>query len=441
MSEKPHTGTHENRTAARVVKAENSERQKVYRTKRRIRNALKISLVCVVLLFIIYQVYRAYFSSVVTEMTNTCTEYETIGAQALFVRNEHRILEDEYNEIAVNAVGNCERVAAGDPIAYAFEDSAMAEDYIYAEKLDYDIEYLSQLRAASGGSYLSDPEMVSGEIKQSLIDLAEITDSDDLGGLSETKQQLRDYINRRKVFTEDTGYIEDALLNAANEREKLPADGEWNYNVIRAPFAGTFMDNTDGYETAFEFEGLLDVYPDELDSMMGANPDSTGEEYMGRLIDGYNWYILCNVDSQKCGTLKQGSSVDIIIPSLGDERVAVYIEAMNRDGDVTTLVFRCNTVTAELLSLRKETIKIVENEYDGLKIDPRSIRVNEDGDYGVYALVGNVVRWRDINIIYQTEEYAVVEKLDTSLEVNSGYLHLYDEVVVEGKNLYDGKIV
>ena len=121
--------------------------------------------------------------------------------------------------------------------------------------------------------------------------------------------------------------------------------------------------------------------------------------------------------------------------------MAVYIEAMNRDGDVTTLVFRCNTVTAELLSLRKETIKIVENEYDGLKIDPRSIRVNEDGDYGVYALVGNVVRWRDINIIYQTEEYAVVEKLDTSLEVNSGYLHLYDEVVVEGKNLYDGKIV
>ena len=160
-----------------------------------------------VLLFIIYQVYRAYFSSVVTEMTNTCTEYETIGAQALFVRNEHRILEDEYNEIAVNAVGNCERVAAGDPIAYAFEDSAMAEDYIYAEKLDYDIEYLSQLRAASGGSYLSDPEMVSGEIKQSLIDLTEITDSDDLGGLSETKQQLRDYINRRKVSPKTRGIL------------------------------------------------------------------------------------------------------------------------------------------------------------------------------------------------------------------------------------------
>ena len=54
MSEKPHTGTHENRTAARVVKAENSERQKVYRTKRRIRNALKISLVCVV--FTVYNI-------------------------------------------------------------------------------------------------------------------------------------------------------------------------------------------------------------------------------------------------------------------------------------------------------------------------------------------------------------------------------------------------
>ena len=62
-----------------------------------------------------------------------------------------------------------------------------------------------------------------------------------------------------------------------------------------------------------------------------------------------------------------------------------------------------------------------------------------DGEKGVYVKYGNLARWRKIQIVYQSEEYLLVAedgKVGTDNE-----LRMFDEVIVEGTDLKDGKIL
>ena len=43
---------------------------------------------------------------------------------------------------------------------------------------------------------------------------------------------------------------------------------------------------------------------------------------------------------------------------------------------------------------------------------------------------------KKINILYSTEDYSIIEKVD-----DSSYVRQYDSIITEGVDLYDGKVV
>ena len=58
-----------------------------------------------------------------------------------------------------------------------------------------------------------------------------------------------------------------------------------------------------------------------------------------------------------------------------------------------------------------------------------------DGKLGVYIKYGSAVKFRLVDIIYETEDYVV----SSVTEGNGAYLALYDEIIVSGKQLYVDK--
>lgn len=79
---------------------------------------------------------------------------------------------------------------------------------------------------------------------------------------------------------------------------------------------------------------------------------------------------------------------------------------------------------------------VVKKEYSGLKIPKSALRV-VNSKRGVYVLTGMQVKFVEVNVIYSDDDYMICEKQTEDEKV----LRLYDEVIVKGKNLYDGKIV
>ena len=93
-------------------------------------------------------------------------------------------------------------------------------------------------------------------------------------------------------------------------------------------------------------------------------------------------------------------------------------------------------MNTEYAGLRNEQIRITFDKHTGYQISNKAIR-EVDGQKGVFVLNGNIVKFKKINIAYSDSEYSICN----NPENEGGFVELYDEVIVEGVDLYDGKII
>jgi hypothetical protein len=93
-------------------------------------------------------------------------------------------------------------------------------------------------------------------------------------------------------------------------------------------------------------------------------------------------------------------------------------------------------MNAELATIRKESVEIQLVEHTGMKVPKRAIVV-QDEETGVFVRSGNVVAFRKIKQSYsEPADYVICEIVE-----EDGYLRLYDDIIVGGRDLYDGKII
>ena len=86
--------------------------------------------------------------------------------------------------------------------------------------------------------------------------------------------------------------------------------------------------------------------------------------------------------------------------------------------------------------MRTGIVTLVSKTYEGLRIPRKSLRV-VDGQTGVYVLSGITLKFVKVEVIFSEDDYIICSQEKS----NDSVLRLYDEVVVKGKRLYDGKIV
>ena len=79
---------------------------------------------------------------------------------------------------------------------------------------------------------------------------------------------------------------------------------------------------------------------------------------------------------------------------------------------------------------------VVNAVHSGLKVDKRALRV-VDSQTGVYVISGITLDFVTVKVLYSNDDYMICEQTQS----NDKVLRLYDEVVVKGRKLYDGKIV
>ena len=121
-----------------------------------------------------------------------------------------------------------------------------------------------------------------------------------------------------------------------------------------------------------------------------------------------------------------------------------YLYSVKKIDDKKSLVvFRCTLMNDDLVSLRKVNGKIVLNEFVGLKVNRDAIRIDENGNTGVYVRRGNIVNFRSLNIIYSEDSFVIASKPDEESGIVLPYTHLkqYDEVIISGKELKNGMVI
>ena len=80
--------------------------------------------------------------------------------------------------------------------------------------------------------------------------------------------------------------------------------------------------------------------------------------------------------------------------------------------------------------------KVVVNSYGGLRVSRKALRYNDEGAQGVYVIRGQSLAFKYVDVVYWGKDYVIC-----SGDVKDDYLMMYDQVVTEGKDLYDGKVI
>ena len=97
-------------------------------------------------------------------------------------------------------------------------------------------------------------------------------------------------------------------------------------------------------------------------------------------------------------------------------------------------------MSEELADIRVQSVQLLLEEHSGLRLPDEALHFNAENRAGAYVRMGTTVTFRYVDVLYHNEKdgysiCAVPEAGDRT------YVQLFDDVVVEGKDLYDGKVV
>jgi O6-methylguanine-DNA--protein-cysteine methyltransferase len=394
---------------------------------------LSVVLGVFVISYIGYQVYMFRRTPVKTETALERTVYETIDTKAFFVRDESYIQAKGSGTI-VPLVTDGIRVAKGDTVAVMFKDDNSARDFNRINEIEASLTYYKSLKNRVGVQ-TTDLSSLEKRIDSSCYSYIKAIQSGDVISLAKYRDSLKESITARQLATGGAISVDEKIEALENELSKLNKK-TGGYTSITAENSGYYISTTDGYENTVEYDSAVEYTVDQVEEILNAKPDEN-KGVMGKLVDSFNWYVLCNIPTNKVTSFKADRKVKVLLPNSSIQQVETDFIKVNDNKDGKTSIVLCgNEMNETIANLRLEDVQLVINEYNGFRIDNRAIREVE-GEQGVYVLVGNIVRFRKINVIYSASDYSIFNNVDNE----SGQLRMYDEVIVEGTDLYEGKVI
>ncbi len=388
------------------------------------------------LLYVGYQVYQTMYSPLTIEIAQAYSAYDTIDVNALIIRDE-TVISTSYNGYLYYLCEDGARVAKNGTIAYAYasQEDAMAQQEV--KRLESEIELLEELvmHGTAGGNSL---ELIKKQSQNALQQV--ITDGSSLSydNLAEKRSTLLALMNKRQLTIGKAKDFSSQLAALRQEKKELLASSSSAKGKVTSPIAGYFVSQVDGYENLLNYKNVTSMTVADIKRAQSSTADVTGDR-VGKIVGDYQWYFVCVLDAAQASKLTVGKNLTISLPFVSSTSVPVTVASLNKDRDGTVAAsFVCSYMSDKLSSVRQEKAEIRVKEYAGIYVKDEALQFNEQKEAGVYIRVGDTIHFRKVNAIYHDDvgKFSVCEIVS-----DSSYLQLYDDIVVSGRGLYDGKVI
>lgn len=392
-------------------------------------------LVCVVLFYVGYQAYRSIYSGIDTELAVMHSVYESIETEGLVYRTETLVPAVSGGE-PYYAIENGTRVAKNSVIASVYADAESGRIEQEIAEIDAQISAFKTIKADAESGRLT-LDLINKQTSDALQQLVAGTELGNLSDMSGSAFSILSLLSKKALVTGKTVDLPAKIQELEQKKAALKASYKKPTSNVKAPVAGYFADRVDGYENVLNTDGLSKLTTTALQENMKLEPE-TDVSACGKIVSGYEWYMACLVPDSYYNVLNIGRSLSLRMSLVLDESIPVTVFSCNKDNQgYMAVVFRCDRMSAELSTIRKEAVEIQLVEHTGLKVPKDAIVVNEEQQAGVYIRSGNVVAFRKIEQQYsQPADYAICKVVN-----ENGYLQMYDDIIIKGRDLYDGKII
>lgn len=395
-------------------------------------NVLKWVAICFVAIYILVQFYSSVIEPVTTDTVYTYSSFSGYSTKGCIIRNETIIELSGAGSVGYK-IESGGRVAKNGVIAELFASDADAEASTQSEQLDKRIASLEKIQSYNDLN-AADLTTLSSKIRTALIETANATQDGFVSDESDSRESLLELINRRQIITGETKDF-SALISSLKEEKSRISSSSAATGTLRSPASGYVIYSVDGYENVLTSEKIEELTAEKMQNLTAGEPSDSA---VCKIVGDYEWYIAAVVPFSESLNMKEGSSVTVRTALRSAPELDCTVKLINKQSvqDNAVVILSCNTMNTELASTRYFDITVIYKEYKGLKVDNRAIRV-VDGTRGVYVVTASQVKFVPVNILWSGENYSIVEQQASTSKV----LRIYDEIVVKGKNLYDGKII
>lgn len=328
-----------------------------------------------------------------------------------------------------------ERVTNGTVVAEVYTDDSQGLQRERLDRLERTITLLTKSQNSTG----SDLSVLTNQTKQALYNLLDKINTAQYSGITDAEDTFLLAQNRLQVSTGQTAGFADTIAALQVEYDSIKAQLD-ALQTITATTNGYFSSTAASPAIAADRQALDDADPAILQKMLADGFPAAATDRAGQITTGFSWkfYAVCDLDT--AARFDNISSVKISVPGKQNTPLSATVEevTLDKDNGLAKIVLQCQTINAEVLSFGQETAQIDLKTYEGIRIDKEALHI-VDGQRGVYVKYGNLQRFLKITTLYENDSYILIPengKIGTDNEVR-----LYDEIIVQGTNLQDGKLL
>jgi len=397
-------------------------------------NAVKWIAVVFAMIFILFQVYTVIYNPLTTDTAIYYEAYDGLPTSGLIIRDEV-IVKSDLSGVKSYDVAEGGRVAKNGVIATVYDNESVADTYLKIDKFNEQIDTLTNVQTYNDLN-AADLTLIKAKISDTLISILSSAQTGNLADNFENYDVLLTLMNRKQIVTGEVADFKSLITELTDTRNSLSASIKVPIGEIRSDYSGYFISSVDGYEGLISTDKLNELTYENLQSLNPVKNESTN--IVGKIVQDYEWYIAADVPLDDALDYVEGSTLTLKTQLTSTPELSVDVKYVNKSvsGNNAIVIFSCKSMNQELAQTRNMPITIIKNSYKGLRINSSAIRV-VDGVKGVYAYESSQAKFVKVNILYSAQNYSICE-LNTE---DADSLRLYDEIIVKGKNLYDGKII
>lgn len=405
--------------------------------KRQIRAAqvirwIGIALLAVVSLYVVIQCFVIFRQSYKTETAIQYTMADSVTLDGVV----------SFASVPVEGTGDLgylvqdgERVSNGTVLAECYTDDSQGLLRERLDRLGRTIDLLSKSQNSTG----SDLSVLTNQTRQALYNLLDKLDTAEYSGINDAEDDFLLAQNRLQINTGQTGDFTQTISTLQAEYDEINAELS-SLQTITATTNGYFSSTEAAPTIATDQQALDDASPLELQQMLSDGFPAADTNRAGQIATGFSWRFYTVCDLETAARFDGITSVKISVPGKQNTPLtATLVELTQSEEDgIAKLVFECQSINAEILSFGQETAQIDIKTYEGIRIDKEALHI-VDGARGVYVKYGNLQRFLKITILYEDENYILIP--DDGAIGTDNEVRLYDEIIVQGTNLQDGKLL
>ena len=408
-----------------------------------------ISTVCSIglVVFLMYHIIGSLTSDVDTASISFTTQEQVSEYDAYIFRGESLLYTSPGDVGNINFLReDGTKVSVGEEICQVYTGSASSESGIAIAEIERKLELLNNSNLDENVNY-SDTQLIDTAISNAYYTLLSRMADGAAGYAMAKSDDLIAAMNQRLIITRHVENFDRQIRMLESERTALITGSGAAAESVYSDCAGYYYSDIDGFEEIFSSEKISNLTLDEYDSLISSAADISlqknrqGGTNCGKIVTEYNWYIGVRITTEESRSYTEGYTYTVIFPYNSDIRISMILDRMilQADDDRVVLVFRTNTIPEHFSFLRRQTVQIVTETWEGYKVPLSAVRI-VDGVEGVYILEGYIVEFRRIEPMCEIDGYFICRENNGS-EEDADMLEMYDHIIINGKNLYSGKII